>query len=85
QFSDGFGGDLGFTVASPAYDQSFDPPAFLGVSGVDFTVQSFLDLGFTQGEIEDAVFQGGKECPVFNLTSCQLQQFRGSISADSVC
>jgi len=33
------GNELGFTVASPAYDQAFDPPAFLGVSGVDFTVQ----------------------------------------------
>jgi len=39
QFSDGTGGGLGFTVASPAYDQAFDPPAFLGVSGVDFTLQ----------------------------------------------
>eukprot|EP00752_Nemacystus_decipiens_P003123 g2892.t1 len=85
QFSDGFGGDLGFTVASPAYDQTSNPPAFLGVSGVDFTVQSFLDLGFTQGEIEDAVFLGGRDCPVFNLTDCQLQQFRGSISTESVC
>ena len=39
QFSAGTGGGLGFTVASPAYDHAFDPPAFLGVSGVDFTVQ----------------------------------------------
>eukprot|EP00903_Cladosiphon_okamuranus_P021044 g19335.t2 len=78
-------GPLGFTVASPAYDQASDPPAFLGVSGVDFTVQSFLDLGFSEGEIEDAVFLGGKECPAFNITYCQLQQFRGSISAESVC
>eukprot|EP00752_Nemacystus_decipiens_P012745 g11286.t1 len=85
EFSDGTGGELGFTVASPAYDQAFDPPAFLGVSGVDFTVQSFLDLGFTEGEVEDAVFLGGRDCPDFNLTSCQLQQFRGSISAESVC
>lgn len=38
-----------------------------------FVRQPFLDLGFTQGEIEDAVFQGGKECPVFNLTYCELQ------------
>ncbi|CAN0248180.1 unnamed protein product [Pylaiella littoralis] len=85
EFSPGYGSDLGFTVASPAYDQAFDPPAFLGVTGVDFMVQSFLDLGFSQGEIEDAVFLGGKECPAFNLTSCQLQQFRGSISTESVC
>jgi len=35
--------------------------------------QSFLDLGFTEGEVEDAVFLGGKECPQFNLTYCQLQ------------
>ncbi|CAM9915913.1 unnamed protein product [Ectocarpus sp. 12 AP-2014] len=85
EFSDGTGGGLGFTVASPAYDQAFDPPAFLGVSGVDFTLQSFLDLGFSQGAIEDAVFLGGRDCPVFNLTSCELQQFRGSISTESVC
>eukprot|EP00903_Cladosiphon_okamuranus_P018586 g17109.t1 len=86
EFSDGTGGELGFTVASPAYDQAFDPPAFLGVSGVDFTLQSFLDLGFSQGAVEDAVFLGGKECPAgFNLTSCQLQRFRGSISTESVC
>lgn len=39
QFSAGTGSSLGFTVASPAYDLSFDPPAFLGVSGVDYRVQ----------------------------------------------
>eukprot|EP00903_Cladosiphon_okamuranus_P018583 g17106.t1 len=85
-FSEGTGGELGFTVASPAYDQAFDPPAFLGVSGVDFMLQSFLDAEFSRGAVEDAVFLGGKECPAgFNLTSCQLHQFRGSISAESVC
>lgn len=39
QFVSGFGGLLGFSVISPTYDRSFDPPAFLGVSGVDYAVQ----------------------------------------------
>ena len=39
--------------------------------------QSFLDLGFSQGAIEDAVFLGGRDCPVFNLTSCELQVNHG--------
>ncbi|CAN0294046.1 unnamed protein product [Discosporangium mesarthrocarpum] len=79
------GGDLGFTVASPAYDREFDPPAFLGVAGIDFKVQTFIDRGFTQAELEDEILIGGRECPSFNLTDCQLQVFRGSISAESVC
>lgn len=33
------GGDLGFTIATPVYDNSSDPPAFLGVTAIDFKVQ----------------------------------------------
>lgn len=38
-----------------------------------FPLQSFLDLRFTIGEIEEQVYLGGRDCPVFNLTDCQLQ------------
>lgn len=39
QFSPNYGGDLGFSIASPAYDLNSDPPAFLGVASFDFYVQ----------------------------------------------
>ena len=47
-----------------------------------FPVQSLLDLGFTTGDITEQVYLGGRDCPVFNFTDCQLQVCSISILRD---
>ncbi len=38
------GGDKGTTVSAPVYDRSVNPPLFIGVVGVDFTVKFMEEI-----------------------------------------
>ena len=38
------GGGMGTTVSAPVYDRSADPPLFIGVAGIDFTVDFMQEV-----------------------------------------
>ncbi|CAM9996364.1 unnamed protein product [Ectocarpus sp. 13 AM-2016] len=47
--------------------------------------QTFVDQGYTEDEVREALVSQNEACPTFSLTECQRQVFRGSISSLSVC
>ncbi|CAN0136458.1 unnamed protein product, partial [Ectocarpus sp. 8 AP-2014] len=70
------GGDLGFTIAAPVYDTNSTTstlPVFLGVVAMDFKVQTFVDQGYTEDEVREALESQNEACPTFSLTECQRQ------------
>ncbi|CAM9234920.1 unnamed protein product [Ectocarpus sp. 12 AP-2014] len=47
--------------------------------------KTFVDQGYTEDEVREALVSQNEACPTFSLTECQRQVFRGSISSLSVC
>ncbi|CAN0165892.1 unnamed protein product [Ectocarpus sp. 4 AP-2014] len=47
--------------------------------------KTFVDQGYTEDEVREALVFQNEACPTFSLTECQRQVFRGSISSLSVC
>ena len=87
------GGELGTTVSVPIYDRSKQPPLFLGVIGIDFSLAAFdLALGLEAGtgsqeSINGIVRVSTAKCPTLALGVCELESFRrrGSAGDDALC
>ena len=86
------GGLLGTTVSAPVYDRTdpMNPPIFLGVVGVDFSLQA-IDYALSDGNEEDAreesikriVATSEASCPPpFSLTQCELQSWSHDFTPD---
>jgi hypothetical protein len=72
------GGVLGTTVSAPVYDRKVSPPLFLGVVGIDFSLEA-LDkvLGVPSGSaatLDRVVKNSSAKCPSWNLTLCELER-----------
>jgi Mg-chelatase subunit ChlD len=76
---------LGTTCSTPVYDETMSPPLFLGVVGVDFTLDSLLEMSASYTEVLDELILESSFCPSFQLTGCEKQAFRNSVSPESVC
>ncbi|CAM9840679.1 unnamed protein product [Chrysoparadoxa australica] len=82
-FSDGE--TLGTTCSTAVYDTTTNPPAFLGVVAVDFTLDRFLSLDPEYNGILDVLVDESSYCSTASFTECERQAFRSSVSADSPC
>jgi hypothetical protein len=72
------GGILGTTVSAPVYDRSKDPPIFVGVVGIDFTMVAHnkalgLEAG-SQEALERVIMKSTARCPSWNLSICMLER-----------
>ncbi len=72
------GGGMGTTVSAPVYDRSASPPMFIGVAGIDFTVDFMQEVA---GDSYEAVLgalvtQSTARCPDFTINECELQALR---------
>ncbi len=88
-FLAGTDGTLGTTASAAVYDYSRNPPIFVGVVAVDFTMESFekalgVPVG-SQAAIDSIVNQAFAVCPTLNLTPCLLESYRKSTGNNSVC
>uniref|UniRef100_A0A7S4NES1 VWFA domain-containing protein n=2 Tax=Odontella aurita TaxID=265563 RepID=A0A7S4NES1_9STRA len=91
------GGNWGTTVSAPAFDRSVEPPLFLGVVGMDFTLATIdIALGREPGSstkdvhpdtLKEIVDKSMAICPTLNLTQCTLQSYRkfGKSGEDAMC
>jgi len=85
------GGILGTTVSAPVYDRSKDPPLFLGVAGLDFSMAAVdKALGVEEGSQESInriVRTSTARCPNIDLTLCEIESFRrrGSAGNGALC
>ena len=72
------GGGMGTTVSAPVYDRSASPPMFIGVAGIDFTVDFMLEVaGNSYATVLNAlVTQSTARCPDFTISECELQALR---------
>ncbi len=88
-FLAGTDGVLGTTASAAVYDYSRNPPIFLGVVGIDFTMASFEKaLGVpagSQAAINSIVNQAYAVCPSLNLTACVIESYRRSTGNESAC
>ena len=74
-------GIWGVTVSAPVYDRSKSPPLFVGVVGVDNTLEVFNRLLQEDGEdatfLESIVKRSSAKCPrLDNIPSCVLESYR---------
>ena len=89
------GDEKGTTVSAPVYDRSVNPPMFVGVVGIDFTVK-FMEEIAGSGELaydialkpEKAVLntlvkKSTARCPKLNLNDCELQAMRKLSGGDA--
>ena len=72
------GGGMGTTVSAPVYDRSADPPLFIGVAGIDFTVDFMQKVAGCSYEtvLNALVAQSTARCPDFTINECELQALR---------
>jgi hypothetical protein len=71
-------GILGTTVSAPVYDRSKDPPIFVGVVGLDFTLAAIdkalgLEAG-SQEALDRVILASTANCPSLNLSICELER-----------
>lgn len=86
------GDTLGTTVAAPVYDRTTEPNLFLGVVGIDMTLEA-LDkaLGITNGDSSESfrrvVQRSTAKCPRLTLSTCELESFRrqGLAGDEALC
>jgi hypothetical protein len=75
------GGEIGTAVSAPIYDRSVNPPMFVGVVGMDFTV-TFMEAVVGAGTdsyktvLDSLVKSSTAICPKLNLKECYLQTLR---------
>lgn len=74
-------GIMGVTVSAPVYDRSKSPPLFLGVVGVDNTLDAFLEKLKEDGSDETFLTKiarrSAARCPrLDNIPDCVLESFR---------
>ena len=75
-------GDLGTAVSAPVYDRSVNPPMFVGVAAMDFTVKFMQEkVGKYETEtydilLDELVKKSVAICPKLNLNECELQSLR---------
>ena len=72
------GGGMGTTVSAPVYDRSADPPLFIGVAGIDFTVGFMQQVAGCSYEtvLSSLVTKSTARCPDFKISECELQALR---------
>ena len=72
------GGGMGTTVSAPVYDRSASPPLFIGVAGIDYTVDFMQEVaGSSYATVLNAlVTQSTARCPDFTISECELQALR---------
>jgi len=71
------GGEMGTTVAAPVYDRSVTPPMFVGVAGIDFTVEFMKEIVGNDADsyntvVDELVRKSTAICPKLNLDECEL-------------
>ena len=85
------GGVNGTTVSAPVYDRSRNPPLFVGVVGIDFSlIAAYKALGVETGDpavLKRIVLASTAKCPTLNLTLCELESFRrqSATGDESLC
>ena len=82
------GGGMGTTVSAPVYDRSASPPMFIGVAGIDFTVDFMQEVAGDSYEtvLSALVTQSTAWCPDFTINECELQALRKlSGGTDAMC
>lgn len=79
------GGVVGTTVSVPVFNRANDPPIFLGVVGIDFSLTALAKaVGGTLEEIEDTLSENiayiadlsASTCPNIDLGLCDLESYR---------
>jgi Mg-chelatase subunit ChlD len=87
------GDTVGTTVSAPVFDRTKTPNLFLGVVGIDFTLDA-LDaaLGIQSGTDSNESFRRIVQrstaiCPALNLTTCELESYRrqGTVGDQALC
>ena len=83
------GGVLGTTVSTPVYDNSREPPIFIGVIGIDFPLGAILKTSDQKTSSEILAYAvGAGTCPEINLTVCLLESLRrlnGGTTCNASC
>ena len=78
----------GTTVSAPVYDRSVDPPLFLGVCGVDFTIEAMEEAVGGTNAYDDVlaslVAKSTATCPNLDLSECVIQALR-ELSGGATC
>jgi len=87
------GDTVGTTISAPVYDRDKEPSLFLGVVGIDFTLDA-LDsaLGITSDSdsnesFERVVQRSTARCPQLILSECTLESYRrqSSVGDEALC
>lgn len=84
---------MGSTVSAPVYDNSKSPPLFLGVVGIDFTLDALdaaLGINDTSSNesFQRVVKRSSARCPRLELTACELESYRrqsNTVGDDALC
>lgn len=85
------GGILGTTVSAPVYDRRGAYPVFLGVAGMDFSLElAERVLGKDAGSssaFDRLIRASTARCPSLNLTECELESYRrrGTAGSQALC
>ncbi len=84
------GGEKGTTVSAPVYDRAVNPPMFIGVAAMDFTVAFMTEIaGGTDSYasvLSTLVKKSMATCPKLNLNQCETQALRKlSGGDDAMC
>jgi len=86
------GDTVGTTVSAPVYDRTKEPHLFLGVVGIDFTLDA-LDaaLGITSSDSNESfqrvVRRATARCPRLQLSTCELESYRrqSTVGDEALC
>jgi hypothetical protein len=82
------GGVLGTTVSAPVYDRSKDPPIFVGVVGIDFTMAAFNKaLGSEAGSqeaLDRVILASTANCPSLDLSICKLERYGRHVTSNAI-
>lgn len=79
---------LGTTVSVPVYDRSKSTPLFIGVVGVDFSLEALnhaLDKTSSSESIRRVVFASTARCPLLKLSPCELDSYRRLSNPEGLC
>lgn len=82
---------IGTSIAAPVYDRTGDQPIFLGVAGIDFSLEQldeahelFRDETPQESINRLVALTSQSQCPMINMPACLIDTFRGD-SCPSSC
>jgi len=82
------GDTLGTTVSVPVYDRSKSTPLFIGVVGMDFSLEALnhaLDVTSSTESIRRVVLASTARCPLLTLSPCELDSYRRLSNPEGLC